>query len=331
MSIGIREACRQLNIGFDARIGAEFDAIKAGVFAANFTPEVVVTEPLEFVLDGALGSATTAREKKLVKAVGEVDLLVGGPPCQGHSDLNNHTRRNDDRNSLVTRMARFAELFEPTSIVIENVQGIRHDKRGASVATAKYLGGLGYQVEEVLLDFNKFGVPQSRRRYMLIATRKPLDLHAELSGLQRPERTVAWAIADLVRLKGKDTFNTSAVHSPENTRRIEYLFQHDLYDLPNNQRPDCHRLNAHSYVSVYGRMRWDRLAPTITTGFGSTGQGRFVHPLRPRTLTPREAARLQTIPDFFTFGELGRTQLQKMIGNSVPPLAMCAVATTLLR
>ena len=113
-------------------------------------------------------------------------------------------------------------------------------------------------------------------------------------------------------------------------KRIAYLFEHDLYDLPNSQRPFCHRAKDHSYVSVYGRMRWNLATQTITTGFGSTGQGRFVHPLRRRTLTPHEACRVQFIPDFFSFPETRRRHLQEMIGNAVPPKLAYVIALSLL-
>jgi DNA (cytosine-5)-methyltransferase 1 len=164
---------------------------------------------------------------------------------------------------------------------------------------------------------------------LVAALGQPPLINDALSLAAVPVRPVSWALADLVDCTSDAVFDTAAVHSPENERRIRYLFEHDLYDLPDQERPPCHRTKAHSYRSVYGRMRWDEPAPTITTGFGSTGQGRFVHPLRPRSLTPHEAARLQTLPDFFQFGDPGRTQLQKMIGNSVPPLAMAAVAAQL--
>lgn len=117
---------------------------------------------------------------------------------------------------------------------------------------------------------------------------------------------------------GDDIFNTASEHSLENKRRIEYLFENNLFELPNSERPDCHRLKPHSYKSVYGRMYWDRPAPTITRGFGSTGQGRFVHSLLKRTITPHEAARIQFFPDFFNFGDLRRRQYQDVIGNAVP-------------
>ena len=117
---------------------------------------------------------------------------------------------------------------------------------------------------------------------------------------------------------------------PYNQRRIDYLFEHDIYNLPNSERPDCHRLKEHSYNAVYGRMHWDRPASTLTGGFACCGRGRFIHPLRRRTLTPHEAARVQFFPDFFDFSELGRTALVRAIGNAVPPKAGYVVALPLL-
>jgi len=331
MSIGVAEACRALNMSCEFAFAAELDPVKAEIYAANHAPKEMQCGPIEAFVDGKLGAAPSASERALLERVGRIDFLLGGPPCQGHSDLNNHTRRDDVRNGLITRMARFAELFRPDHVVIENVQGARHDRLQSASLTASYLEALGYTVAELLVPFARLGVPQTRRRYLLVATKKNVGGISDFRSLRRESRTVGWAIEDLLDLDVADIFNTPARHSPENQRRIHYLFDHDLFDLPNHERPACHRLKDHTYKGVYGRMRWDELAPTITTGFGSTGQGRYVHPLRPRTLTPHEAARLQTVPDFATFGDAGRTQLQKMIGNGVPPLGMALLGASLLR
>jgi DNA (cytosine-5)-methyltransferase 1 len=127
-------------------------------------------------------------------------------------------------------------------------------------------------------------------------------------------------------------FDQTGTPSPVNRQRIEYLFAHKLFELPDAQRPDCHRLQAHSYKSVYGRLRPNEPAQTITTGFLSMGQGRYVHPSQRRTITPHEAARLQCIPDFFHFGSVSsRTALAEMIGNAVPPKLAYILGVELLR
>ena len=140
-----------------------------------------------------------------------------------------------------------------------------------------------------------------------------------------------WACGNVDALHPGSAFDTAATHSMENQRRINYLFDSGSYELPDEERPDCHRLKPHPYRAVYGRMRPDTPAPTITSGFGSTGQGRFVHPNERRTLTPHEAARVQFFPDFFDFGTRGRRAYQEMIGNAVPPKLAYVVALDLLR
>ncbi|MEL0101230.1 MAG: DNA cytosine methyltransferase, partial [Euryarchaeota archaeon] len=99
------------------------------------------------------------------------------------------------------------------------------------------------------------------------------------------------------------------------------------WDLPNHLRPVCHQ-NGHNYPAVYGRMKWDEPSSTITAGFRSNGQGRFTHPsAKPgRPLTPHEAARIQTFPDWFSFDGHRPTTMAKTIGNAVPPLLAMYVA-----
>ena len=139
------------------------------------------------------------------------------------------------------------------------------------------------------------------------------------------------AIDDLNGLKSDETYDTASLPSEENRRRIAYLFENRRYDLPNPQRPECHRDFEHTYDSMYGRLRGDAPAQTITSGYGSMGQGRYAHPGRRRTLTPHEAARLQTIPDWFTFDVANRRiALASMIGNAVPPLLGIAIGRLLL-
>ena len=111
---------------------------------------------------------------------------------------------------------------------------------------------------------------------------------------------------------------------------MKWLIENDRYNLPNQMRPKCHH-DDHTYLSMYGRLDWDEPAQTITTGFGSMGQGRYVHPSRPRTITPHEAARLQTFPDFFDFGEdTTRKTWAHVIGNAVPPLLGVHIGQPLL-
>lgn len=291
MSLGAWEACRALSLQFEPVLAADLDEDALAIYSENFRPQVALGAPIESCLDGKLGSPITSQEKSLIAACGHVDLLIGGPPCQGHSDLNNHTRRNDPKNSLILRMVRFAEIAEPPFIVIENVQGILHDKNKAAYTAIDGLTKLGYSVEWGLLDASDVGVAQHRRRCFVIASVGSAPSIESIRYTHATDgRDFDWACADLSSVESESLFDTPARVSEENQRRMEYLIQNALFELPDSERPDCHRLKPHGYTSVYGRMRPDRPAPTITTGFGSPGQGRFTHPKVARTLTPHEAA-----------------------------------------
>jgi len=182
----------------------------------------------------------------------------------------------------------------------------------------------------------RIGIPQTRRRHVLLAIRGAgVEARAILDGLRDPcssssARTVRWAIGDLEDLPPDGLLDSPSSPSDENRARIDCLFEEGLLNLPNDHRPPCHR-SEHSYVSMYGRLAWHKPAQTITTGFGSMGQGRFVHPSRRRTITPHEAARLQTFPDWFNFSAVTkRGSLARLIGNAVPPFLGIELGSALL-
>ena len=329
LSLGISEACRALELSAEHVYAADINSMALAVCGANFPSSRLDSRPIE-TLVGQIGDRLSSDERKLRKAFGEIDILAGGPPCQGHSDLNNHTRRTDPRNSLFEAMIRFAQVLLPRSVIVENVPGVRHDKGGVTATGREALESLGYTVSESVLTASEFGAAQRRRRYVLVATRSPSFNFSHLPKV-RSERTLRWACEDLAHQRSEAVIDSHAKSSKDNRARIAYLMEHGLYDLPNSLRPPCHRLKDHSYNSVYGRLKWDEPAPTITSGFNSPGQGRFVHPEAPRTLTPHEAARVQSIPDFFDWGTSNRESLTQMIGNAVPPKLAYAVALELLR
>jgi DNA (cytosine-5)-methyltransferase 1 len=343
MSLGVAEACRALALQFRC-VGA-FDISKTamGVYAANF--DLPSAEPVDLseVLEPRLDTPETKLERSLRRTMGRVDLVIAGPPCQGHSNLNNATRRNDPRNSLYFRVARFAKLYHPRFILVENVVTVKHDKGRVVQRTLGALQAMGYQVDERLLDLSTLGVPQIRRRHLIMAVRtkgrrkvsyRVPDIRTVVERYKCSPRDLRWAIGDLVGRKPGLLMDRHTVPIERTQRRIDYLFNNDIYDLPNSERPFCHREKVHTYNAVYGRLRWDRPAPTITGGFDTMGRGRFVHPDERRTLTPREAARIQFIPDFFDFsaaGSASRRELVEMIGNAVPPKLAYVFALELLR
>lgn len=306
-------------------LAVDIDQAANRVFNANFPAATVVEDRVESLFDGDLGQSVTTAEEAVRRRIGGTHILIGGPPCQGHSDLNNYTRRNDLRNSLYLRMARAAEVLAPDVTLIENVPTVVHAEEGLIHLTEAVLKTAGYSVDSATVDLSTLGVPQKRKRHILIAIKSATGVQAsavlnEVLGKAESLKSVAWAIADLSDKERTEAFDTPTVVSATNAERIRWLFDNDAHDLPNELRPPSHQGN-HSYVSMYGRLRWDAPAQTITTGFGSMGQGRYVHPLQPRMITAHEAARIQGIPDFFRFDAArNRTTMRRLIGNAVPPI-----------
>ena len=319
LSLGAREASIALGRQFAPVLAIDHDASSLEVYKKNFNPMVAFKGDIWSVLTGEAGSRMQPKEKVLVKKLGGIDILLAGPPCQGHSDLNNHTRRKDKRNKLYERIARFAEVAGPTHIIVENVPTVVHGHDRTLDNTIDQLIRFGYKVDTAVVNLANLGVPQRRKRHVLIASNRSLSIDEIVDRHQVPkERTVRWAIADLARESSSELFRSPSLLHGDNVRRINYLMRTGKYDLPNRLRPICHQ-DEHSYVSMYGRLRYDEPAQTLTSGFGSPGQGRYIHPTRSRTLLPHEAARLQFFPDSFDFSSVKlRTSLANMIANAVP-------------
>lgn len=337
MTLGLAQAAWEEGYGVDVRLALDSDAAAVAVYKSNFSSTGVVQSSVERMFDGSLGAQPTVAERELRRRVGAVDALVGGPPCQGNSDLNNHTRREDPRNGLYLCMARAAEILRPKLVVIENVPAVRHERSGVVRRVRDALEALRYEVADAVIGMSALGVPQRRNRHLLVAsttTKVASEVLAAVRNGRVRDRSVGWAISDLLSRAGAagNGFDSPSRSTSRNLRRIAWLFENHAFVLADDQRPDCHRLKRHSYKSVYGRMQWDKPAPTITTGFGSMGQGCYVHPKRRRTITPHEAARLQTFPDFFRFDVVEkRTAWARLIGNAVPPLLMLTVGRAWLR
>lgn len=342
LSLGAAEAVRAVGMTPVFELAVDMDAAALEVYAENLRPSAVLARDLTRLLsrsparlsDGDLPDRSWLEDPLLRSLAGGIDLLLAGPPCEGHSNLNNHTRRRDPRNLLMLDAVALAIALEVSAVVIENVAAARLDAYGVVGQSVRALESAGYRVRCVRLDASRYGVAQTRQRLFILASRYRMPSDWTLRGLEKlPVPDVRWAIEDLQDADGSFLDMPTRL-SPENERRIAYLFENGSYELPDFLRPPCHR-DGHTYPSMYGRLSWDKPAGTITTGFMSPGRGRYVHPSRPRTLTPHEAARLQGIPDSFRFVRAegaapSRTQLARWIGNAVPPPLAYAVVLTVL-
>lgn len=261
-------------------------------------------------------------EADLGRALGDVDVVIGGPPCQGFS-VQRRGSDTDTRNDLVLEYIRLIQDLRPRIFVMENVLGIL-SARGREYLRQleEGLGKQGYLIHRKTLLASDYGVPQSRKRVIIVG-----ELCDNKIRFSYPEPTtktpvtVRDSISDLMDKCEADAFNHKADRlSPLNLRRIRSIKEGEGHDaLPVELQLDCHKNNkAHRHLDTYGRMAWDEPAPTITARFDSFSRGRFGHPVLDRTITLREGARLQTFPDDFEF--LGnKVEVAKQIGNAVPP------------
>jgi DNA (cytosine-5)-methyltransferase 1 len=331
ISLGVAQAAHAQDQRLEVALAVDFDEAALEVYRTNFPKADTSVIDVSAVLVGEIGDNLDLLEQALKEKVGRVHALTGGPPCQGHSSLNNHTRRKDAKNGLYLKMVRAAEVFGPEIVMIENVPAVRHSKPAVVKPATAALESLGYKVAENVLAADRVGVPQRRKRHVLLAIASHLEIEPktildEIAAQPRTDHDVRWAIGDLVQTsETAGIFDKPPRASADNLARMEWLLTEKRFDLPNDHRPACHQ-GDHSYKSMYGRLRWDEPAQTITSGFSSIGQGRFMHPDKARALTPHEAARLQGFPDYYDFSSVvKRTDLGTMIGNAVPPALAEAV------
>lgn len=340
LSLGARLAAEAIGRRHVPVLAADIDTEALDVHEFNLMPRRTFRGSVRELFDPTLLDAASSAsdvspeaitEASWVKDLGGTDIVVGGPPCQGHSNLNNKTRRNDERNELYRWMALAAYAMAAKIVVIENVPTVKADAGDVVQRTIALLKQLGYFITfDSVVAGDRIGLPQTRRRHFLVAIRSDvLDANwgtaANWIGSSFGYSTTALqAIEDLQDKRGPSSFDTPSELSKENRERVKWLHENDVFDLPDHLRPECHQDGNHNYSAVYGRMHPDRPAPTLSTGFLSPGRGRFGHPTRSRGLTLHEAARLQGFPDFFSFvGASGvtpkRTSIARMIGDAVPP------------
>ena len=255
-----------------------------------------------------------------------LDLLVVCAPCQPFSS---QTRLSgpDTRTELVLEASRFADVLEPAVILIENVPGFAGLRNGKTLrALREGLAEAGYALSEPLIvDAQDYGVPQRRRRCLMLAAKGTEPPKLPPATTPKEHRRTVWeAIGRYRRLESgevdpEDRLHRARRHQDIALRRLKRIPQDggNRSALPPELELDCHR-GYGGHPDVYGRMAWQEVAPTLTTGCTDITKGRFAHPRDNRAITLREAAALQTFPDFYTF-EGNQGQIASQIGNAVPP------------
>jgi DNA (cytosine-5)-methyltransferase 1 len=349
---GLSEGFRQA--GFHVLIGQDYDEAAGATFAATHPEAKFIGGPIENITPQQL-----LKEAGLGR--GEVDVIVGGPPCQGYSVYNHQRGETDPRAGLFREYLRIVEGIQPRWLVMENVTGITSIAGGKIVEEIfKGIEGLGYRVEMKILRAEEYGVPQERRRVFFIATRTdaPILFPNPTHGPDlRPFITVWDAISDLPKLENGDKAGPRSYGKPPKTG-YQAMLRGNCTIVENHSAPHLSRLNeermAHipaggswrdiprtllpagmlkakrsDHTKRYGRPRKTDLACTILTKC-DLHWGAYIHPVQNRSFTVREAARLQSFPDFFVF-KGSSTEQYVQVGNAVPPILGLAVAEALLK
>jgi DNA (cytosine-5)-methyltransferase 1 len=318
-AIDLFSGCGGLTLGLKLAgfrvIGAvEIDPLAVETYKANHKRVVIWDKDIRKIT-----AAEVMRGLKIKP--GELDLVAGCPPCQGFSTmttLNGHIGQ-DERNELVFQFLRFVRVLRPKAVMMENVPKLAKNHRFKKLCSK--LEGLGYEIRHDVLDAADYGVPQRRKRLILVAG-KGRKIPFGRKAHNNP--TVRKAFARLSKRRAK----TDALHklkgkkrNPDVMARIRAIPHNggSRLDLGEENQLDCHR-NCNGFKDVYGRMAWDDVSPTITGGCFNPSKGRFLHPTKNRAISMREAALLQSFPsDYFFPSTRGKSPVAQMIGNALPP------------
>lgn len=288
-------------------------------------------------------------EETFREYVDKIDVVIGGPPCQGFSQKGQRKTINDERNFLFRYFYNVVSYVKPTYFLMENVPNLLTAEKGYFKAEIEQLfDDLGYTLNADVLNAADYGVPQSRRRAFILGTKKK-----EVLKLPEPleKRTTIWdAISDLsylnsaegmeeqdykfspqskyqklLRKGSKKLYNHVATnHSKIALERLSMIPPGGGRDL----LPAEHRTKS-IYSGTWTRMCKDDVSVTITTRFDTPASGKFTHPYLNRAITVREAARIQSFPDTFRFYGVKTSQM-KQVGNAVPPLLAYEIAKVIL-
>lgn len=320
-----------LNMGIEVRAGIDLNQSCKRTYEANNSPARFIPGDLR-----ALSGADIA---PLVDGISRDELIfMGCAPCQPFSKQRRTVNR--DGGTLLERFGRLVEEFRPGYVIIENVPGIA--KVPGNSTYRRFLNRLvnaGYNFADGKLDAKWFGVPQTRNRWVVIACREgEPSLPEKTHGTEAtPFVTVRNAIHGYPRIRAGEQSvavpnHRAAQISKLNLDRLAATPRNGggRLDWPGEFVLDCHR-KYEGHSDVYGRMKWDAPAPTLTCRCFSISNGRYGHPEQDRAISLREAAKLQSFADDYTFYGESQASIGAQIGNAVPVKMAEALARTLLQ
>lgn len=299
--------------GFNTVAAVEVEPIAAEAYSLNHPSTRVLTKDIRTI---------SGVEIKQYMDNKKLHLLAGCPPCQGFSTvrrLNKPTCAPDKRNDLVNDYFRLITELRPLTIMMENVPGLLNYSLFKDIMVK--LEVLGYSLCVEIVNIKDYGVPQSRKRLVMVGS-----LLGNLFVAQGSEKKVSVrdAIGELpIPSESPDPLHQIvAKHTDKIMKRITLTPKNggSRKDLPAEFTLACHMRKEIGFNDIYGRLRWDDHSSTITSGCLNPSKGRFLHPEQDRALTPREAALLQSFPDNYQFpANISKQALALLIGNALPP------------
>lgn len=308
LSLGLRRA------GFSVVAAVDTDSLACSTYRMNHKTTRLLEKDIRDVDPDRLMN-------DLAIAPGELALLAGCPPCQGFSTLRTlNGRKNiyEPMNDLIFEFTRFVRVLQPQAIMIENVPGLVADPR--LITFTRGLGAMGYKYRYAIFDASDFGVPQRRRRMILLAARAERPGFAPAA---KQRRSVRSAIEGLPPPGSGDdpAHDYPVTRAPHVQALIERIPKDggSRSSLGTDAQLPCHQ-KCDGFNDIYGRMAWEQPSPTITGGCINPSKGRFLHPEQDRAITLREAALLQGFPPGYRLDlSRGRYPAAQMIGNAFPP------------
>lgn len=345
-AIDLFSGCGGLSIGFER---AGFDIVAAVEYDKTISESYAFNHPKTKMINDDIKNVDNSN----IFHFEDADIILGGPPCQGFSMAGSRNRNgfiDDPRNYLFRHYFNIVKIVKPKFFIIENVKGILSMKNGAIFAEIKRLfedstefNGEPYHINYRVVKASDYGIPQKRERTIIIGSKNEIDLNYEIEKTKKnimeiyPDFFESVSVWDAISNIPDPTIDGRVIcNDPVNNYQL-YLSSEN--NITYNHNATKHNENAikrmakihinENYLSLdeninsihsgsYGRLDPDGMAATITTRFDTPSGGRFIHPYLNRTITPREAARLQSFPDSFEF--IGsKTSVCKQIGNAVPP------------
>lgn len=325
------------NPHFQTVIALDFDEKAADTFKKNMPQAEVV-----------IGDITDISVKEKIINLSEkvgVNMIIGGPPCQGYSMKGKKLGLKDPRNFLFREYLNLVKVLQPKVFVIENVKGLLLASNGwFKKEILKAIEELGYTVEYGILNAADFGVPQARERAIFICCKERTIFLPKPCG--KKNVTVRDAIGDLSYLESgegefEQEYSTEAQSEYQKLMRkgSKRLYNHKASNhkqvaieklklIPPEQGKEFLPSELHGnqkFKTTWGRLKWDEVSPTIDTRFDASSNGTNNHPYLNRAITPREAARIQSFDDKFIFYG-SKIYVRRQIGNAVPPLLAKAIA-----